>query len=147
MISLRELILLLALLFSLWNCVVSFSKVIVPAVFHEWDGGAPEWMTNQTLKDLFNYSTFLYQKTDPSAPNYIGFNRGCENGAYYRYIVDHYHNFPDVAVFVHAKPYEHQPHWLDMIKCISPNATYMSINHQQICRSTAYWYYFDFHVL
>ena len=139
MITIRNSIFQCLLYFALCDHVIPFSKVLVPAVFHEWDNGVPDWMTNQTLKDLYNYSTFLYQKTNPAAPNYIGSNRGCENGVYYNYIVDHYHDFPDVAIFVHAKPYEHQPHWLEMIKCISPNATYMSINHQQICRSTAYW--------
>ena len=107
---------------------------------------------------------FLYQKLNSSAPNYISTNRGCENGAYFNYIVDHYDSFPDIAIFVHgstpsfpyralnsnlipvirffcaAKPEEHQKHWLDMIPCIHPNATYININiGQDICRRTSNW--------
>eukprot|EP01032_Pedospumella_encystans_P029374 gene29374-33172_t len=85
---------------------------------------------------------FTYQKLDPNAPNYFAYNRGTETGVYLKYIVDHYHDFPDVAIFVHAKPYEHQVNWLNMIGCISPNATWFNINYGQAgwnTRSPEFW--------
>ncbi len=56
----------------------------------------------------FNYSVVIYQKHDSTKPHFIASNQGDENGACYRFIVDYYHDFPDVAMFVHAKPQEHQ---------------------------------------
>ena len=45
------------------------------------------------------------------------------------------------SCFEHAaRPEDHQKNWLEMIKCISPNATYLNINvGQNICRNTANW--------
>ncbi len=44
------------------------------------------------------------------------------------------------CIFCAARPEEHQKHWLDMIPCIHPNATYMNINiGQDICRRTSNW--------
>ena len=58
---------------------------------------------------------------------------------YCRYIVDHYDNFPDIAIFVHADPDAHQKKWLNLVKCINPNATYSNINFMNLCRNTANW--------
>ena len=85
-------------------------------------------MSDPAILEQYGYTTFLYQKLDPNKPNYIATNRGTEGAVFLRYIVDHYDDFPDVAMFVHANPAEHQKHWLQMLGCISPNATYMSIN-------------------
>jgi hypothetical protein len=60
-------------------------------------------------------------------PNYIR-NRGTEGAVYLRYIVDHYHDFPDFGIFVHPNPEHHQKNWLEMLNCIRPNATYVNIN-------------------
>ncbi len=123
--------------------VSALSKVIVPAVYKEWHKGQPEWMYNVTLQTKYNYTTFLYQKLNSSLPNYISTNRGTEAGVYLRYIVDHYDTFPDIAVFVHAHPKEHQEHWLEMIGCSSPQASYISINNKplpHLCRDTHYWW-------
>lgn len=120
-----------------------FTKIVVPAVYKEWAAGAPEWVTSSEIQAKYNYTVFLYQKLDPDAPNYFGFNRGRENGVFLQYIVDHYNSFPDVAVFLHAKPHEHQKNWLEMIGCISPNATYYNINYggnPWVTRTPAYWY-------
>jgi hypothetical protein len=119
------------------------TKVLVPASYREWIRGFPDFVTNETLKAEYGYSTFLYQKHNPDLPNYVSSNRGCENSIYYKYIVDHYHDFPDLAIFVHAKPGEHNSdQWLNYIKCIRPNATYMSLNvEKQVCREVfnGYW--------
>ena len=124
------------------------TKVIVPSVHTEWwtkDGefNPPQWAVNSTIQALFNYSVFMYQKMNPNASNYIGTNRGRENGVYYRYIVDNYDNFPDVAIFVHANPAEHQPKFLEWVGCLSPNASYMNINHHRYFRSTSYWHKYE----
>ena len=114
---------------------IAFTKVIVPAVYKEWTHGKPHWATDPALQERHNFTVFTYQKLDPNAPNYFAYNRGTETGVYLKYVVDHYHNFPDVAIFVHAKPQEHQTNWLNMIECISPTATWYNINHDGLLRS------------
>jgi hypothetical protein len=117
----------------------NFTKVLVPAVYREYlEHGIPDWITNRTIQERLGYSVFLYQKTDSSQPLFIR-NRGTEGGVFLRYIVDHYDNFPDVAIFVHANPTDHAPHWLEKIGCISPNATYMNINFSHLKRTSKYW--------
>jgi len=106
------------------SSALAFRKVVVQAVHKEKDAAPP-----LEMQMLYNFSVFSYQKLDPSAPHYLGNNRGSETGVYLRYIVEHYDDFPDVAVFVHAQPHEHQPHWLEMVHCISPNATWYNINY------------------
>ena len=77
------------------------SKVVVPAVYKEWIGGAPSWATDKSIQEKYGYSVFQYQKLHPESPNYMR-NRGTEGGVYLKYIVDHYDDFPDVAIFVHG---------------------------------------------
>lgn len=109
--------------------VTAFTKVLVPAIHSEFDPtNYPEWISDPEILSKYNYSVVLYQKRNSSAPFYIAKNRGTEGAVYLRYIVDHYDNFPDVAMFVHGHPEDHAPHWLSMLGCISPNATYMPIN-------------------
>lgn len=116
----------------LFWAVPAFHKVIVPSVYREWEkSGLPGWAKDTENLNKHNISVFNYQKLDPSAPNYLWFNRGTETGVYLKYIVDHYDNFPDVAVFVHAHPKGHQNKWLEMVQCISPNASYYQLNHGQ----------------
>jgi hypothetical protein len=108
--------------------VVAFTKVVVPSIYREYnESNYPAWISDPDILARYNYSVFLYQKLDPSKPNYIEHNRGTEGAVYIRYIIDHYDYFPDVAVFVHARPQEHQLHWLDVVGCIAPTATYMSM--------------------
>jgi hypothetical protein len=117
-----------------------FTKVLVPAVYKEWEShtNAPAWAKDPLIQQKYNYSVFLYQKHDPSKPNFIK-NRGTEGGVYLKYIVDHYDNFPDVAIFVHGHPEHHQPDFLEYIGCIQPNATYINFNFSYFIRSTHYW--------
>lgn len=121
--------------------VTSLTKVVVPSVYLEWNADRPAW-TSESFQNDYDYSIFLYQKTNSSAPNYIRTNRGAEGGVYLRYIVDHYHNFPDFAIFVHAAPEMHQRkyNWLDMVKCIRPRATYVSLNSELLRRQPSDWY-------
>ena len=131
-------------------------KVIVPAIYKEWryDFGnfslqgeryPPFWFWNETFQAEYGFTTVLYQKQNKSAPHYISTNRGCENGAYFNFIVDHYDDFPDIAVFVHAKPEEHisgsgldaTMRWLNYVKCLRPNMTYASLNVEKFfCRNS-----------
>ena len=105
-------------------------KVLVPAVFKEWNAESPPvWFGDASFRrNHGDYETFLYQKVDPSGPNYLASNRGCENAAYFKFIIDHYDNFPDIAIFIHAWPFEHNPDLFNYVKCIRPNATYSSLN-------------------
>lgn len=118
--------------------VTSLTKVIVPSVYKEWDNGKPDWASLQ-MQARFNYSVFLYQKTNSSGTNYISTNRGTEGGVYLKYIVDHYDTFPDVAIFVHAEPEKHAVRWLDKINCIRSGATYFNFNDNWIRRNVATW--------
>ena len=88
--------------------VAGLTKVIVPAVYKEYTGrfGPARFLWDDEMIARGNYSVFMYQKLNATAPNYVATNRGCENGVYYQYIVEHYHDFPDIAVFVHAHPGE-----------------------------------------
>ena len=115
-----------------------FSKVLVPAVFREFENEQrPESLYK--FSEKYNYTVFLYQKLHPDQPNYIR-NVGTEGAVYLKYIVDHYDNFPDVAIFTHATPETHQPDWLAMINCISANASYLNFNfHHESMRSTSFW--------
>ncbi len=133
----RTLIFFIVLVIAL---VDSISKVIVPSVFQEWNESQPLW-ASESMQKKFGYSVFLYQKLNSSAPNYIKTNRGTEGGVYLRYIVDHYNDFPDVAFFVHAAPEVHQLdyNWLDMVNCVKPEATYISINSILLKRSSIDW--------
>ena len=79
------------------SMTVALSKVIVPSVYNEWGENVPNWVVDDTIKKIYNFSTFLYQKLDPRQPNYIE-NRGAESGVFLKYIVDHYYDFPDIAV-------------------------------------------------
>lgn len=133
---------LLILFLCLPFCAFAFTKVLVPSVYKEWRRNSPQWATDPETQKWFNYTVFTYQKLDPNAPNYFEYNRGTETGVYLKYVVDHYDNFPDVAIFVHAKPQKHQPNWLNMVGCISPNATWYNINYGYetwITRNPDYW--------
>jgi hypothetical protein len=99
----------------------------------------PLWMVDSEFQQKKNISVFLYQKLNASQPNFISTNRGTEGGVYLRYIVDHYHNFPDIAIFVHGKPSEHSTNWMDMVNCVSLNATYSNMNDVELCRNTGNW--------
>ena len=133
----------LFLLMALPPPLRAFQKVLVPAFYKEWaTTGKPDWVDSPEILAKYNYTVFAYQKLDENQPNYFSFNRGAECGVYLKYIVDHYHKFPDVAVFLHAKPHEHQKYWLNMVGCISPNATFYHINYEGspwITRTPSYW--------
>mmetsp|Transcript_33370 Transcript_33370/g.56022 ORF Transcript_33370/g.56022 Transcript_33370/m.56022 type:complete len:340 (+) Transcript_33370:47-1066(+) len=131
---------LVSVLFScLVTCAVGFRKVLVPSIHTEYDNvEKPIWLTEEGMKK-YDYEIFLYQRTDPNKPNYIATNRGAEAGVYYRYIVDHYDDFPDVAIFAHAHPEDHQKQWWEFIGCISPNATYINFNFDNSYRWVNVW--------
>ena len=72
-------------LLLLCNEIRSFTKVIVPSVYDEWEKhGYPHWIQNSTFQEEYGYSVFLYQKFHPDKPNYISTNRGQEGGVYLR---------------------------------------------------------------
>lgn len=142
---------ILALLIVFWRLSIgtcasslnssrNFSKVIVPSVYREWEHRIPSW-ASESEQQKSNYTVFVYQKLNSSAPNFISTNRGTEAGVYLRYIVDHYDTFPDIAVFVHAQPEVHVKgfNWLDMVKCVRPDATFINFNTERLCRHSSMW--------
>ena len=85
------------------NVTNSLKKVVVPSVYREWVESKPDWVTSEAIQNQYGYEVFLYQKLNSTLTNFIPNNRGTEGGVYLRYIVDHYDNFPDVAIFVHSQ--------------------------------------------
>lgn len=139
MLSLLLVIVVLILTASFFSITEGFTKVLVPSIYDEYEEiGLPQWIMNETLKKELDYTVFLYQKLHPDQPNFMR-NRGTEGGVYLKYIVDHYDNFPDVAIFVQAHPGEHQPHFLNWIRCISPMANFININNNRGCKTTQAW--------
>jgi len=133
--------------------------VVVPAVFREWSrknddsdpfANRPSWTFPNNLNNEFeskgkhnpyNISVAVhYQKLNPEMPGYIK-NKGTEGGVYLNYIVDNYHNFPDIVVFVHGHPQNHIIGWSDILTCIKANISYVSINNYMgvIDRTTNAW--------
>lgn len=127
------------LLFSLFIYALPLRKVIVPSVYKEWGDSPPNWAVDPAIQEKHDYSVFVYQKLYPDKPNYIALNRGTEGAVYLRYIVDHYSDLPDVMIFVHGYPEDHQPDWLTMLDCVSSNLSYISINNIEMCRDTSFW--------
>lgn len=124
--------------------VSSLHLVVVPSIFNETaelnrrDG--TNWIKSKTIHQKYNVSVAKYQRHFSDRPSYVK-NQGNEAGVYLRYIVDNYHNFPDIAVFVHAIP--HAEKWPDILGCIRPNATFSFLNPRfYSVRNTHYeaWY-------
>ena len=84
---------------------------LVVAHYDEWDDldEMPVWANNS--KDpryhpdaplARGYTVApMYQRRRPESPGYVP-NHGYEGGVYLRFVLDHYDNLPDVAVFVQA---------------------------------------------
>uniref|UniRef100_A0A7S1N5T0 Uncharacterized protein n=1 Tax=Eutreptiella gymnastica TaxID=73025 RepID=A0A7S1N5T0_9EUGL len=100
-------------------------KVIVPAVFHEFDQQFPEWALNSTPDS--GRTLFVYQRTNPNAPRY-SYNYGFEAGVYFQFIVDHYDNLPNLTIFCHAKPLPHNPDWLQWVDCLRDDVDYANLS-------------------
>ncbi|KAJ5864253.1 uncharacterized protein N7529_006169 [Penicillium soppii] len=77
-----------------------YSKVMVVTRTKEED---TSWISEQ----LPDWNTAIYVADDPSAPLHPPKNKGHEVMIYLTYIVDHYDQLPDVAVFMHS----HQNAW------------------------------------
>jgi hypothetical protein len=56
-------------------------------------------VTDEAFTASKGYEVFLYQRLHPDKPNYVR-NRGMEGTIYLCYIIDHYDDFPDFAIFV-----------------------------------------------
>lgn len=83
--------------------VYCFTKVLVPSISYEFHPSKyPFYISDKSIQEKYNFTTFVYQKQDPNLPNYLSRNHGTEGGVYLKYIVDHYYDFPDVAIFVHV---------------------------------------------
>ncbi|CAG8197533.1 unnamed protein product [Penicillium salamii] len=77
-----------------------YSKVMVVTRTKEED---TDWIANE----LPDWDTAIYVADDPSAPLHPPKNKGHEVMIYLTYLVDHYDQLPDVAVFMHS----HQNAW------------------------------------
>lgn len=120
----------------------NYSVVVVPAVMHEFIRGQPYWMASHVQK-MYGIQVFLYQKLNETEPNFISTNQGSEAGVYLRYIVDHYDNFPDVAVFIHGYPEEHQRDWLNITYCVRYDVFICLVNMFISVQYFFFFYYED----
>jgi len=85
--------------------------VVVPAHYKEWT--TPPWADR-----LPPYaSTYVYQRIDPKLPKY-SLNVGYEAAVHIRFIVEHYDVLPNVTVFTHATPTEHNSQFFAWLKCL-----------------------------
>ncbi len=68
----------------------------------------------------------VYDHYNPLSPFYLAPNFGHEAHGYLRFIVDHYHSLPAVAVFVQANPFDHNPRLIEYIHLLqrSPDLPY-----------------------
>ena len=84
---------------------------LVVAHYDEWDDldEMPVWANNSKDPRVHpdaptarGYTVApMYQRRRPESPGYVP-NHGYEGGVYLRFVLDHYDNLPDVAVFVQA---------------------------------------------
>ncbi|KAI9719342.1 MAG: hypothetical protein M1828_006243 [Chrysothrix sp. TS-e1954] len=74
-------------------------KVVVPKM----KGVEAEWL-NTEIPDV---EKAIYVPDDPRAPLHPPKNKGHEVMIYLTYIIDHYHDLPDVSIFMHS----HQEAW------------------------------------
>ena len=84
---------------------------VVVAHYDEWDSLAemPVWANNSVDPSLDENAPLcagytvapIYQRRHPDAPNFVP-NHGYEGGVYLKFVVDHYDNLPDVAIFLQA---------------------------------------------
>lgn len=102
------------------NSTWQTSTVIVPALWHEWDNGWPQWVFDNS-----SWAVFLYQRHDPAAPLYVP-NFGYEGCIYLRFIVDHYDDLPNRTVFIQA---DLDPHgeWLDWVRCLPESTPFVQL--------------------
>ena len=57
-----------------------------------------------------------------------------------KFIVDFYHNLPNLTIFTHARPTDHNPFFFNWVDCIRPNATYTNMNRLFLRnRGLGYW--------
>lgn len=115
----------------------ALTKVLVPGMLGDANTLMP-WMSTD-LQEKYGYSVFMYQNSHPDKPNYLTSFQGTEGGIHLRYVVEHYDDFPDVAIFVGSDPEARQPAWPQLLGCIHPNASYVSISKEHVCRDTQTW--------
>lgn len=73
----------------------TYSTVIVPAVYREWQGQPPpQWLHEQ-------HPVFLYQRLNESLPCACP-NHGYESGVYFQFIAQHYRQLPAFVAFIQA---------------------------------------------
>ncbi len=125
--SAKKLILVMALLL-LPLSAIAFTKVVVLAGQKGGNSAKSKWATDPVIAQRHNFTLVSYQKSNSNASNYYSYHHGGETGVHLKYIVDHYDDFPDVAIFAHPKQHEHQTNWLSMLECISPNANWFNLN-------------------
>ena len=112
------------------------SKIaVVIGTYHEFDAGIPTWLAKMVLDPLSPFSPIVYQRTDPSSPKYSP-NIGCEGAIHVQYVYEHYHNLPNISVFLHPRPEAHAPGWQCYLSCIRPNASYINFNTAFFRRKT-----------
>ncbi|KAF2132165.1 hypothetical protein P153DRAFT_310850 [Dothidotthia symphoricarpi CBS 119687] len=93
-----------------WNPKINFEPGSAMPAGHNWTSTlviakTKEEDINWIKEELPNQELAVYVVDDPSAPLHPPKNKGHEVMVYLSYIIDHYDNLPDVAIFMHAHQY------------------------------------------
>ena len=80
-----------------------------------------------------NLTFVVYQRQNASRPNYSP-NIGFEAGVVVQFILTHYHNLPDITIFMQDRPEQHNPHWLAWSQCLLPNVSYAPMTNARMAR-------------
>ena len=89
--------------------------VVVVATYDGRVSDAP-WLVNSSA-----VSYVVYQRRDPSAPNYVP-NVGMEAGVFLRFIFQFYDALPERVAFIQEHPEMHNRAWLEWVQCVLPGS-------------------------
>jgi hypothetical protein len=94
------------------------THTVVIARFNETDS-LIELLNHHLVRDnhiLYNKGTSLNLDNEIVIPNVPIFTR--EGDCYLRYIIDNYDNLPDYLFFTQANPFDHSPHFLQILETV-----------------------------
>ena len=110
-------------------------NAVVISNYRDFDAGVPTWLAKMALDPLSPYVPIVYQRTQASSPRYSP-NIGGEGAVFVQYVYEHYHNLPNITVFLHPHPEAHATGWQCYLSCIRPNASYINFNSYSFTRRT-----------
>jgi len=86
-------------------------KLLVIASHKESEGWIAQWASKTGIP----YA--IYNTRDRNSKNFVE-DIGREEGVYLQYIINNYHNLPDIIIFIQANPFEHTKKFYEDIENI-----------------------------